>query len=578
VALGLLPGAGAPQDVSFSVRPLLPSAPIHRWAPLQVELTSTGAAAHVEVRITEETYGRFAPTEYRLPAELSGPGTRRYQAYIRPHPFVAGGRFTARLVRDGRVVQTLPVTLRALDPNDRFVLVVHPEPGILGAMADLPLGPTAGPSTGRVQISYLKPEQTPDRWAGYDAADLVVLGNVTAEALSAPQQAALLEWVRMGGTVVATGGDEIRLRSEFFRQLAPAGLGRVQILPFDISRPPYRGSPGTVAALRQALRDAETTRALARSLETASRRPGDPEFGQSPLGEACLAIPEMDAPPFGTIGLFLAAYLICLVPVNYAFLRRRDRKEWAWVTTPAIVFIFSALAYAVGFGIKGGRVVVSRTGVIEARAGAPTGAARSHVGLFSPRKTRYDLTFSQPRALLYEWRPALFEERGRALTVREEERWSITGAELDMWSMRVFSVEHPVDLGEGIRVLWRREPSDLKRGDGVITNRTPFDIEECHLIAYGSDLALGRLARGASVDLASAVLREEGFSWLRLHSELKGDDAAVRTQRAILEALGRGVPGGAPRLIGWVRQPLFEMTVDGRPARETNVHLISVQL
>ena len=144
----------------------------------------------------------------------------------------------------------------------------------------------------------------------------------------------------MGGTLVASGGDEIRLRSEFFRQLAYAGLGRVQTLPYDLTRPPDRGSPGTVAALRQALRDADAVKARARSLDPTSQEPGDPEFGQSSFGEACFAIPEMDAPPFGTIGLFLAAYLICLVPVNYAILKRRDRKEWAWVTTPAIVFAF----------------------------------------------------------------------------------------------------------------------------------------------------------------------------------------------------------------------------------------------
>ena len=109
-ALGLLPGVSAAQSVSLAVRPLLPFAPVHRWAPLQVELTNSGAATHVEVQVSEQTFNRFAPTEYRLPVELSGPGRPRYEVYVRPHPFVTGGRFTARLVQGGRVVQTLPLT------------------------------------------------------------------------------------------------------------------------------------------------------------------------------------------------------------------------------------------------------------------------------------------------------------------------------------------------------------------------------------------------------------------------------------------------------------------------------------
>lgn len=584
VTLALLPGVSEAQGVSLAVQPLAPFAPIHRWAPLKVELTNTGGATEVEVLLVEQTYGRFAPTEYRLPVSLPGPGRRRYWMYVRPHPWVTGGRFTTRLIQNGRQIQSGVTTLRALDPFDRLILVIDPEPGVLGALADLPLGRAntgygpAGGATPRVQAGHVTPADAPDRWAGYDGASLVVLGSVTEEALSARQRAALLEWVQMGGTVVVNGGDETRQRSRFYRELAAPGLGLVRVLPYDFARAPYRGSPGTVEQIRLALAEAREVRARAQNLSDAAATPNEPSYGRSTLGEACYAIGEMDAPPMGTIALFLGAYLVCLVPVNYAILKRRDRKEWAWVTTPAIVLLFSTLAYGIGFGIKGGRVFLSRVGVIEATAGAPVGAGHSYVGLFSPRKTRYDLAISEPRGLLSEWQPHSSDDQGRALTVHQEERWSATGAELDMWSMRVFSVEHPVDLGEGIVARWDRPPMPESLA-GSITNRTPYDLEGCWLIVGGRAFSLGDLARGASVDPARLVAGSSmNFTHDLLPSSLKGAGPVPRLQRAVLESLGQGVVGGAPRLIGWLRRPPFDVTVDGRPTRETTAHLVAVKL
>lgn len=612
-ALGLLPAPAAAQAVSVAVRPLLPFAPVHRWAPLLVELSNTGAAAQVELRVTEETYGRFAPTEYRLPAQLAGASRRRYWLYVRPHPFVAGGRLTARLIQEGRPIATQTMTLRALDPFDRLVVAIHHETGILGA--DLPLDPGSSPvpnpsrayqppggASGRLQIAHLKPDEAPDRWAGYDGADMVVLGDVSEQSLTAAQQRALAQWVRMGGTLVVSGGDAMRLRSGFYQGLRPTtpphggrgvepsgasaspggagvplGFGRVHWLEFDLTRPPHRGAPATRAALREALRSAARTRPAADTLVAGPRRQAgsDPELGETRLGQACFAIPQMDAPPFGMIGLFLCAYLICLVPVNYAILRRRDRKEWAWVTTPAIVLLFSALAYVVGYGIKGGRVVVARAGIIAASAGSPVGSVQSFVGLFSPRKTRYDLALEDPTALLYEWRPPS-EERGRGLTVEEEDAWSVSGAEIDMWSMRVFGVEAPIEMGEGFEARVRPALLPDRLLDGMIANRTPFDLEECLLVHGARAVPLGRLASGATIRLDTLDAPIRAFGWESAATDLRGDDAEARIRRSLLQNL-RG-PLLSPTLLGWTRRSPFGVTVDGRTPAEASAHLVAVTL
>ena len=137
-------------------------------------------------------------------------------------------------------------------------------------------------------------------------------------------------------------------------------------------------------------------------------------------------------------------------------------------------------------------------------------------------------------------------------------------------------IDHPVDLGGGITIKWRSAPS-YPSLVGSISNQTPYDIEGCRLLADGAGgVEIGRVPRGGSVDLAQRYWQQGPFTYQHFAGLLKGDDAVPRIQRAIFESLGQQGQGESTRLIGWIRQPLFGLTVDGRPARETNVHLISV--
>ncbi|MBK8024645.1 MAG: hypothetical protein IPK19_25285 [Chloroflexi bacterium] len=45
---------------------------------------------------------------------------------------------------------------------------------------------------------------------------------------------------------------------------------------------------------------------------------------------------------------FLALYILLVGPANYFLLSRINRREWAWVTIPILILVFSALAHTLG--------------------------------------------------------------------------------------------------------------------------------------------------------------------------------------------------------------------------------------
>ena len=71
---------------------------------------------------------------------------------------------------------------------------------------------------------------------------------------------------------------------------------------------------------------------------------GGPSYPQDAGGLTSVVSqnPSIKTPSFNTIGLFLLAYILMLVPVNYFVLKKKKRLELAW--WPGVVLCASGYA------------------------------------------------------------------------------------------------------------------------------------------------------------------------------------------------------------------------------------------
>ena len=60
-------------------------------------------------------------------------------------------------------------------------------------------------------------------------------------------------------------------------------------------------------------------------------------------------LPSLALPPIGGLLVLLFGYIVLIGPINYLVLRRLDRREWAWVTMPVLIVVFTVGAF--GFGV-----------------------------------------------------------------------------------------------------------------------------------------------------------------------------------------------------------------------------------
>ena len=508
-----------------------------------------------------------------------------------------------------------------------------------------------GPS--KVQVAVQAPGEVADRWQGLVAADLVVLGDISERDLTPEQQTALRDYVAAGGSLVITGGvNWNRLTTPFFADMLPVrvtggrtaseasalrqfvhragptgsqfgycaatpkpgakvlagsqavplivsgtkGAGRVLFTAFDPSLPPFRAWEGATD-LWKALMTLERRETLVGTLAN-SERPSneyDAYSGQSGRGgglaEAPYAISQLDIPAFYVVALFLLAYIIVLVPVNYFFLKARDKKEYAWLTTPAIVAVFSIGAYLIGYGFKGGRTLLVRVGVMEAQAGQDAAPALSYAGLFSPRKTGYEIQLAQGDPTKGETANALLSEprTDRAtpgMLVLEDETQQIRDFAVDMWAMRVLKTESVVRLGGGFHAQLSRRGNALS---GSVRNGTPYALTDCRILARDEIIQGGDLAAGATLPFKSSRTPSSsggGILPAALLDEVQGKNEEARVKRALLTPLCTAGQisvqnwrsGDDPLLIGWLKTPLSQFQVNGRAPREQAATLVIVHL
>lgn len=617
------------------------------WAPVLVEVTGEGQEIRGTLDLPVQRPDGHVEVVYRRPIVVGARSRQIVPFYVRPS--VAMGEVRVRLWSDRAMHADEKISPGWRPATDALIVVAGRERGSLSFLSGALRPPPAVPpppasysysyvSSGQIRVADVDPELLPDAPHGFDAVDLLVIGQLSARAFRPETLSAIHRWVLSGGTLVVTGGaDWARLGDPFFRRLLPVrptgartvgqlsalqaeygdalvgpavvtqaaplararvklaqgdlpliverplGAGLVVFLAFDAALPPLRGWAGQGALWNDLLVGGGGDRPLLSALNTGSSY-GPPSPSQT-IAAALLGVPGMRTPPFWWLALFLAGYVLLLVPVNYGVLRWLRRQELAWVTTPAIILLFMVLAYGVSYATKGGVMQANQVNLLEVAAGSRQARLVSLAGIFSPARTAYEI---EPPAGCHAVSEIRMSNAGsnRPLEVTEGDPPVMTSVPFDMWSMRVFRLEStvPVDKGfDGLVVV------DSRGTSGWVRNDSGYELRDAFLQLGRTVTPVGNIAPGQTVQLAAAVpAPAQSGMVMHLGSGVGNPPGAPRSPAKTRDALRRAVEqafdrsgrstGNQPVLTGWLERPLPGPSVDGHTLRPTSVTFVAVRL
>ena len=386
----------------------------------------------------------------------------------------------------------------------------------------------------------------PDSPMAYSGADIVA---VSPEVLK--QDFALRQWVESGGVVIVAGSPG---------PVTVLGLGRVvYAAPGDGTADPNAWRPilERSATGNVFFSELKKTDGYYYALDYPARGPN-----------------ESKPPTAVGLASFLGLYIVMLVPANYLVLRRLRRKELAWITIPALVAVFSLAAYLIGSAGMGKTLTVRRVNIAVTSAESQVASVTGQVRIFSPSRRRYDIRFSGAPMFAGDIRDYSDRSPFPALEVVEDrDSVCLPQADIYMWSTRRFALSGISDLGGRVSARFTTNGKEIR---GTIRNELPFELKDCVLCGDRVSENIGDLKPGRTVSIARP-LRDTWFrsprAWRKPAGQLSANE--LLESSLIRPRLISGSAPGEMTLLGWTRNPPFEMTIDGRtPASEEASALI----
>jgi len=410
------------------------------WVPLRIFVRNNGDDITGKLTVRPETSGRVVSNTYSTPIDLPNGSQKAAFLYVQVSGFPP--RILVELLDDDdERVTDVSVTLLPISSKDQLHVVVAGATSSTIPLNDLHVGGYLS------QQATWRIENIPENSAALQAVNTLVFINADTEQLSSGQRAAIADWVAGGGHLIFTGGPGWQATASGLTNLLPfapdgsATINSIEPLQTYVTDSGDIIEESLVIATGIANDDARIIAALDDDTPLLVRHPygsgtvdylvadptleplvswdGLPDLWLNLASSAYVRpawtqhaldrreaingvsiLPGVDLLP-SALALcgFLAFYVGLIGPLNYLVLARFNRREWAWVTIPLFIIIFSVLAWTVGFNLRGNEITLSRLTLVQSWSDHERAQVQQVIGLLSPRRDTYSLDMPQNSTL-----------------------------------------------------------------------------------------------------------------------------------------------------------------------------------
>jgi hypothetical protein len=523
----------------------------NNWIPIHVVIANEGADidGHIQV-VSEDNWQKIT---YTQPAVLPTHSRKQFTLYV--YAQYNSRELVVRLAQGTKTLVSQAVRVQPIDEQDFLYGVASDDPSALNYLAGLP-----SRGNRRVHVAHLDLADLPTQGRVLTGMDMLILDSLDTSPLSSAQREALRGWVALGGHLVICGGPHAVPTAAGLGDLLPvtiqgsetttdlSELGEYARAPFIAQIPAVvaqvtqvlAGAPGRPFLVRQSLDagridylaldpDLEPMRTwigndnlwprLAYDTPLSERLDARSSWGN--IANALANVPSMAAPSVLLVIGFLLLYVVVVGPLNFLVLKWTDRRTLAWLTVPALVLMFSCVAYVIGFASRGRRVVVSEISIVRPRTSSQTAVVDSFVGLYSPSRRRYDIRL--PDNVLVHHAYPVYSPGGFAaqeITVEQGPPTWLRGVEIDVGEMRDFAMQ-TVQPWPGIEAdLTLTAIGSAYHVEGTIANRSDGDIRNGVLLFQALPVTIPDIAAGETRSIAVDFQSSSSLPTYRLVDEL----------------------------------------------------------
>jgi len=581
--------------------------------PVTVDISNPGKdfSGRLEV-LFRNSHKRDDFSSFYRDIQISKGGRKRYFLYI-PRSIYYTDNVIVR-IKDRNDFKDNKIKFSRAQKNDVIVMILNREQG---GFAYLTGYKSLIPKNASIYVSYPDPDKLPRAWKGLESMDYVLINDLPALNLERDAEKALLDYVVAGGTLIFTSNlDPNEFNGSIFKGHLPIIPAKTVTLTDEdnkfFNKEEVLIMEGNVTGetlLRKSNAPLLTKKNLGEGqiffiTADLSRKPFSQEYEEKELWNSIFAarsqvrkenlradnanilnqLPELAAPPLATIFWSLLIYIILIGPVNYFYIKKKDKLLNIFINVPVIALIFSVGIFMLGYSTKGSKILLRKFNLVYIRAGQSYGFIDSAVSLFSPGKTTYDIAILDP--LITGWESGNPYRMPKSV-VKEEGTLTFEDLKIQMWSRRSFRMQKPHYFKEPSAIHVRVESGAFK---GTITNGAGKKLTGCVLYHKGSISAPFDLEPGTKqINLALAKkglfskhlvsdhlnniygINEDGNKDKPNPMNVAKRNAVTAISEVILKSGNRIV------LIGWNEDDLLKMRLNKKNPSLFNVNLFFIR-
>ena len=532
------------------------------WLPVHVTVENTGADVNARV---QTSYKNNMGGQTVDGADISLPATSRKEFFLYVTPAGLMRTFNVSVLDGNKALAKANININCTSDETSLFGVVTDSPSNFDILNNV------RPLTGVARTAQLNISDLPDQSQGWGMLDTLVISNVDTGTLNPEQKKSLKLWVANGGKLFVTGGIQWQSTAAGLDDLLPIKLTSTQnvtglsaLSAYAVDSDPLEaesilaaGAAETGANILveqngipvliekeigygkvyyfaadpglQPLNDWDGMQDIYQHLlAVKSPKPSwsNGTWDSYQASSALATLPELALPSFFYICGWLGLYIVVIGPVNYLVLRRMKRTELAWITVPALVIIFTSLAYFSGYAYRGTRPILNRIMLTQAWQGVGEAQTTALLGLYSPTRTTYNVE-SQDQFLIYPY-PDMNENlqgNDNWLSLKSETGMILPDVQVEIGGVQSMGMDGSLPAMELVQSdLTLTLTDNIPVLKGSITNTSQYNLKDAVLITPSGWDLIGNMSPNESKNVNTTLINNS--------------NSTATSQYSILTALG----------------------------------------
>lgn len=210
---------------------------------------------------------------------------------------------------------------------------------------------------------------------------------------------------------------------------------------------------------------------------------------------------EMETAKTSSFYIILFIYILMVAPLNYFVLKKLDKREYMWITVPAIAIIFGIIVYASGSGTRLSKITTNMVSVLNIDKNGNAGS-ETYAGIFNSNKTKIkiagkngekvlpisDQNYGQPNGQSSNndvMEAKIFAAENGGVEYTNSSILETKVLQMQQNAMNIGKIEADISMENGNLV-------------GTVKNTTSLDFYDCYIITPSNYYVMKDLKSGQS--------------------------------------------------------------------------------